>query len=531
MTSFTQPANAHTPAPGVPLSSLPAPAPSGAAVLVKLAQIDPSPFNPRKEFPKDEIAELAESIKAQGLLEPLVVRVKPGKQAERYELMGGERRLRALKLIGADAAMCMVRNADDATAMAIQIVENLQRQDLGPLEEAEAFAKLQAQDPKTWTAQAIAKAVGKTDRFVQQRIAIAKNLTSPLKKMFDKGEINVEIARTLAPLPASLQAKVQDSYGVRENSASDVRRAIYSAAIPLNHAAFDTALYTGELLEEGDKKLCLNIDQFRQLQTVEARKALEKLKAEWPKAQLIDHEDAKAWQWADTTYPAFDGIYNRSDRTKPDKYRVPKEKCTAVVFVANDGRIRIAEGVCTRAAIDAAARVRQESSPAHRRSVAAGKSTTESKAQKAAREKFNADLSTAIRKDELTRQRLHLLQLISDDYPSLSGTVDLKAVPAELKKYVGTFSYTQETAAAAWAAVTKLSPAVVRNTIAELMAGMVTWDQFDWENCPAFEATVAASLKVFIPLAPAAIATQQNTEAAPKAKAKKSAAKKKGGKK
>ena len=522
MTSFTQPANAHTPPPGVPLSSLPDLAPSGAAVLVKLAQIDPSPFNPRKEFPKDEIAELAESIKAQGLLEPLVVRVKPGKQAERYELMGGERRLRALKLIGADAAMCMVRNADDAAAIAIQIVENLQRQDLGPLEEAEAFAKLQAQDPKTWTAQAIAKAVGKTDRFVQQRIAIAGGLSAPLKKKFSEGEISVEIARTLAPLPAAVQSEIP-TWAIQRNDAAEVRRLAFQICIPETAAKFDVALYKGDWIE-GDKKRRYFADtaQFMKLQRPAAEKKLAEVQKDWPKAELVTAEQADNWHWADEQYLYSHSSVAQSQRNgdQPVRYYVPKEACTAIVWISLNGEIRKALGVCSKAAITAAANKRQQASSARY----ARPTARETPDHKKARQTFNTAVATAAAKQPpAILGRLTLLAL-------LTGGCDLeeeqlkKLTPKALHGLAGRW-VPDTTKAKLWTAIAALRADDVVDSIRKLLlADLPTWDDHEWQSKPPLMLAMAATLQV-------TLAKVEPKAAAPKAKAKRPAAKKKGGKK
>ena len=100
--------------------------------------IDPNPFQPRKNWKKEEIASLARSIISQGILQPLVLR----KTGNRYQLIAGERRLRAAQEAGLRKVPIVVREADDQQMLALALVENIQRQDLGPVEKAEAFQRL-----------------------------------------------------------------------------------------------------------------------------------------------------------------------------------------------------------------------------------------------------------------------------------------------------------------------------------------------------------------------------------------------------
>jgi len=116
-------------------------APSGGGGLeqVRIGDISAGRYQPRQSFDQDKIAELAESIESQGILQPLLLRprAKGG-----YELIAGERRLRAAKLLGMKTVPALVREVDDVAALELSLVENLQREDLDPIEEAEAFRRL-----------------------------------------------------------------------------------------------------------------------------------------------------------------------------------------------------------------------------------------------------------------------------------------------------------------------------------------------------------------------------------------------------
>ena len=108
---------------------------------VDLKLIDPNPFQPRKQWKKEEIASLARSIISQGILQPLVIRRNRG----RYQLIAGERRLRAAHEAGLKKVPVVFREADDQQMLALALVENIQRQDLGPVEKAEAFQRLSSE--------------------------------------------------------------------------------------------------------------------------------------------------------------------------------------------------------------------------------------------------------------------------------------------------------------------------------------------------------------------------------------------------
>jgi ParB family chromosome partitioning protein len=107
-----------------------------ATVLIDL--IDPNPFQPRIDWDEEELASLAESIREQGILQPLVLR----RYEKRYQLIAGERRLRASKLAGIESVPAYIREADDKQMMVWALMENIQRQDLNPMEKAEGFSRI-----------------------------------------------------------------------------------------------------------------------------------------------------------------------------------------------------------------------------------------------------------------------------------------------------------------------------------------------------------------------------------------------------
>src|ERR1041385_5348881 len=123
---------------------------------VPIDQIKPSPFQPRRAFDEQKIAELAASIREQGLIQPLVVRRKP----DGFELIAGERRWRAAMKAGLTEVPVIIRDATDNEALQLALVENLQREDLTPIEEAAGYQRLQQEFQ--WTQEQMADKIGKS---------------------------------------------------------------------------------------------------------------------------------------------------------------------------------------------------------------------------------------------------------------------------------------------------------------------------------------------------------------------------------
>jgi len=110
---------------------------SGTPAMIDISLIDPNPFQPRIDWDDTELESLSLSIREQGILQPLVLRAA----GDRYQLIAGERRLRASRLAGLEQVPAFIREADDRQMMALALVENIQRQDLNPMEKAEAFTR------------------------------------------------------------------------------------------------------------------------------------------------------------------------------------------------------------------------------------------------------------------------------------------------------------------------------------------------------------------------------------------------------
>jgi ParB family chromosome partitioning protein len=156
-------------------------------------------FQPRKDMNPEKLQELADSIKAQGIIQPIVVR---SISSDRYEIVAGERRWRAAQLANLQQVPVVIKDIDDRTTMAIALIENIQRQDLNPLEEAEALRRLL--DEFAMTHQQIADAVGKS-RVTVTNLLRLMDLHGEVKKLLINGQLEMGHARALLSLDASKQ--------------------------------------------------------------------------------------------------------------------------------------------------------------------------------------------------------------------------------------------------------------------------------------------------------------------------------------
>jgi ParB family chromosome partitioning protein len=171
---------------------------------ILIADIQPNSFQPRKTFDPAELSELTASLKASGLLQPIAVRpVRSGTRtggparATRYELLAGERRLRAATDLGWTEIAAIVKEVDDRAALTLALVENLQRSDLNPIEEAEGYAQLA--QTFALTQQEIADAVGKDRSTIANTLRLL-SLPGPVRTMVRDGQLSVGHARALLAL-------------------------------------------------------------------------------------------------------------------------------------------------------------------------------------------------------------------------------------------------------------------------------------------------------------------------------------------
>jgi len=162
---------------------------------LEVERIVPNPFQPRREFSDDELDELAGSIRENGLLQPLVVRPAGGRSDRpRYQLVAGERRLRAVRALGWEKVPAVVRDVDDETLLVLALVENIQREALSPLEEAEGYQVLA--EEFGLTQEQIASTVGKDRSTVANMLRLLR-LPPSIRKLLDQGALAMGHARAL----------------------------------------------------------------------------------------------------------------------------------------------------------------------------------------------------------------------------------------------------------------------------------------------------------------------------------------------
>ena len=167
-----------------------------------IASIRRSPTNPRKRFPEGEHAEMTASVRKHGVLQPLLVRPWPAKPGL-FELVAGERRHRAAEAAPLLEVPVLVRDLSDDEVLHIQIIENLQRKDVHPLEEADGYKALV---DRGHTVEQIASEVSQTRTYVAQRLKLT-SLIEPARKLFFDGKLNAGTALIVARLPEDLQQK------------------------------------------------------------------------------------------------------------------------------------------------------------------------------------------------------------------------------------------------------------------------------------------------------------------------------------
>ena len=170
---------------------------------VDIDKISPSPFQPRRAFDEAKLQELAMSIRDQGIIQPLVVRPK----GERFELIAGERRWRAAMKAGLNRVPVVVREASDHDALQLALIENLQREDLNPIEEATGYRRLQ--EEFTWSQEEVAEKVGKSRPAVANALRLL-SLPSEVQQEVASGNLPAGQARALLGLQS--EAVIMTAY-------------------------------------------------------------------------------------------------------------------------------------------------------------------------------------------------------------------------------------------------------------------------------------------------------------------------------
>jgi len=194
------------------------PAAGGELRSLPVDLLQRSPYQPRNEFSRESLEELAGSIRSQGMVQPVVVRdLGDG----RYEIIAGERRWRAAQLAGLHEVPVVVRQASDLEAMCLALIENIQREDLTPLEEARGLARLLNEFEMTHDM--VAEAVGRSRSTITNLLRLLE-LSPAVKQLLENGELQMGHARALLPLPEHRQKElaeevIRKGLSVRETEA------------------------------------------------------------------------------------------------------------------------------------------------------------------------------------------------------------------------------------------------------------------------------------------------------------------------
>jgi ParB family transcriptional regulator, chromosome partitioning protein len=181
---------------GPKVSEAPA-APPGAPTVLRLDALQPGKYQPRSRMDEGSLYELAESIKSQGVMQPILVRPVGDPAERRYEIIAGERRSRAARLAGLDEVPVLVKDVPDESAAVMALIENIQREDLNPLEEAQGLKRLT--DEFGLTHEQAAQAVGRS-RSAASNLLRLLNLAEPVQQMLMAGDLDMGHARALLAL-------------------------------------------------------------------------------------------------------------------------------------------------------------------------------------------------------------------------------------------------------------------------------------------------------------------------------------------
>jgi ParB family chromosome partitioning protein len=197
-----------------------------------LSQMVPGMYQPRTRMDEGALYELAESIKAQGIMQPILVRqLKDGPNAGKYEIIAGERRSRAAKLAGLESVPVLVRDVPNEAAAAMALIENIQREDLNPLEEAQGLQRLIKEFGLTH--ELAAQAVGRS-RSAASNLLRLLNLAEPVQSMLMAGDIDMGHARALLALDRATQITAANQISAKKMSVREAESLVKKLGAEFN---------------------------------------------------------------------------------------------------------------------------------------------------------------------------------------------------------------------------------------------------------------------------------------------------------
>nr|WP_086937711.1 ParB/RepB/Spo0J family partition protein [Thaumasiovibrio occultus] len=247
-----------------------------------IAQLEPGQYQPRKDMSEDALSELADSIRAQGVIQPIVVRQIA---TQRYEIIAGERRWRASKLSGLTHVPCLVKQVADRQAVAMALIENIQREDLNAIEEAEALERLQHEF--SLTHQQVAEALGKSRTAVSNLLRL-NQLAPSVKQFVVARQLDMGHARALLSLDNEQQAEAAKQVVNKGLTVRDTENLVRKLLMPPKEPApkvidHELELWQSNLTEKlgadvaisrqksGRGKIVINFEQAEKLMQILAR--------------------------------------------------------------------------------------------------------------------------------------------------------------------------------------------------------------------------------------------------------------------
>ncbi len=192
--------------------------------------LEPGKYQPRKDMSAEALEDLSNSIRAQGIIQPIVVR---SIDSDRYEIIAGERRWRAAQIAEIDTVPCLIKNVPDEAAVAIALIENIQREDLNAMEEAIALERLLTEFELTH--QEVAEAVGKSRTTVTNLLRL-NNLNEEVKTLLEHGDIEMGHARALLALEDDLQNTTARIVAAKELTVRETEALIKKVQEPIKEA-------------------------------------------------------------------------------------------------------------------------------------------------------------------------------------------------------------------------------------------------------------------------------------------------------
>ncbi|MBN2607132.1 ParB/RepB/Spo0J family partition protein [Hydrogenovibrio sp. JE_KL2] len=196
---------------------------------VSIDHLKPGVYQPRYKFDQEALSELADSIRLQGIVQPIVVKVSD--EDNTYEIIAGERRWRAAKIAGLTSVPVVIRQADNQATLAMALIENIQREDLNPIETALGLKRLMKEFELTQ--QAVADAVGRSRTAVTNLLRLLK-LPEKVQEWLHNGDLTMGHARAIITLPENLQLELAQKSIAKNWTVRDMEQAVQAILVPKN---------------------------------------------------------------------------------------------------------------------------------------------------------------------------------------------------------------------------------------------------------------------------------------------------------